>query len=146
MNLDAVNSTGTREVDGSTVYRLGSVTKIFTVLTWLAEVGDEHWFVPITNFVPELRDIQERSRGEGDAIRYTDWDAVTVGALASQMSGIPRDCKSIEAGVRFHRHAGVNYRLTWQGNRFALGRTDAGLWPGLGLCGFPSSRETTRDA
>lgn len=93
MNLDAVNSTGTREVDSSTVYRLGSVTKIFTVLTWLAEAGDQHWFTPITEFVPELKAMQERNRGENDAVRYTDWDAVTVGALASQMSGIPRDCE-----------------------------------------------------
>ena len=91
LNLDAVNSTGTREVGGDSLYRLGSLTKVFTVLTWFVEEGDEYWFAPITRFVPELEGLAERARG--DPVRYVNWEEVTVGALAGQMSGIPRDCE-----------------------------------------------------
>ncbi|CAI4217598.1 unnamed protein product [Parascedosporium putredinis] len=93
MNLDAVNSTGVRDVGPDTVYRLGSLTKVFTVLTWLAEAGDEYWYKPITDFIPELKTMQERNAGEEDPVRYTDWDEITIGALASQMAGIPKDCE-----------------------------------------------------
>ncbi|KAL2105291.1 hypothetical protein VUR80DRAFT_8611 [Thermomyces stellatus] len=91
LNLDEVNSTGTREVGPDSVYRLGSLTKIFTVLTWFVEAGDEYWHAPITRFVPELQGFGERARE--DPVRYVDWDAVTIGALAGQMAGIPRDCE-----------------------------------------------------
>lgn len=91
LNLEEVNSTGTREVGGDSVYRLGSLTKIFTVLTWFVEAGDEYWFAPITRFVPELQGLGENART--DPVRYIDWEAVTIGALAGQMAGIPRDCK-----------------------------------------------------
>lgn len=88
LNLDAVNSSGTREVDGNSVYRLGSLTKIFTVLTWFVEAGDEYWYAPITRFVPELQGLEG-----GDPVRFVEWEEVTVGALAGQMAGIPRDCE-----------------------------------------------------
>lgn len=94
LNLDAVNSTGTREVGGDSVYRLGSLTKIFTVLTWLVDAGDELWHAPITRFIPELAAAAERQAAEGrNPVRFVNWEVVTVGALAGQMSGIPRDCE-----------------------------------------------------
>jgi CubicO group peptidase (beta-lactamase class C family) len=92
-NLEDVNENGTTKIDTNTVFRLGSLTKIFTVLTWLVEDGDKNWFTPITEFLPELREIQARTAPEKDPVRYVNWDEVTVGALAGQMSGIPRDCK-----------------------------------------------------
>lgn len=91
LNLEEVESVGTREVGGDSVYRLGSLTKIFTVLTWFVEAGDEHWHEPITRFVPELQGLGERARE--DPVRYVDWEAITIGALAGQMAGIPRDCE-----------------------------------------------------
>ncbi|KAJ4293524.1 hypothetical protein N0V90_008807 [Kalmusia sp. IMI 367209] len=86
------NTTGVRKVDGDTVYRLGSVTKVFTVLTFLAEAGDVHWNTPITKFIPELAKFVGRSTQPGfDPVRETDWDDITIGALASQVSGLGRD-------------------------------------------------------
>ena len=89
-NLATLNSTGVKQVDGNTVYRLGSVTKVFTVLTYLAQVGDTTWNDPITKYVPELVDLAVN--GSGNSIYSPDWDSITLGALASQTSGLIRDC------------------------------------------------------
>jgi CubicO group peptidase (beta-lactamase class C family) len=83
-----------RSVDGDTVYRLGRVSKVYTVLAFLAEARDVHWNSPITNFVPELAKLSKNgSSGEFDSVRQTAWDDITIGALASQVSGVGRDCK-----------------------------------------------------
>lgn len=88
------NTTGVKKVDGDTVYRLGSVSKVLTVLTFLAEAGDVYWNTPVTKFIPELAKFVGRSSQPGfDPVRETDWDDITIGALASQVSGLGRDCK-----------------------------------------------------
>ncbi|KAI6366485.1 hypothetical protein MCOR25_005132 [Pyricularia grisea] len=87
------NNPGVKHVNGDTVYRIGSLTKIFTVYTWLVEAGDKDWSTPITRFVPELAKIAKETADEvkRDPIRKTNWDEITVGALASQLAGIIRD-------------------------------------------------------
>ncbi|KAH7413897.1 beta-lactamase/transpeptidase-like protein [Phaeosphaeria sp. MPI-PUGE-AT-0046c] len=86
------NTTGVRSVDGNTVYRLGSVSKVFAVLSFLAEVGDVAWNQPITKYVPELAKHSGRgSSADFDRVRETDWDEITIGALAAQVSGLGRD-------------------------------------------------------
>ncbi|KAF1952137.1 beta-lactamase/transpeptidase-like protein [Byssothecium circinans] len=85
------NTTGVTSVDGDTVYRLGSVSKIYTVLTWLAERGDGEWTQPITKYVPELRGRSAGENASFDGIRSVDWEDVTIGSLASQVSGVGRD-------------------------------------------------------
>jgi hypothetical protein len=93
-NLMKKNTTGVKEINRDTVYRLGSVSKIFTVVAWLAELGDVHWNHPITDFIPELEDIVARAGpGPFNTLRQTAWQDITIGALASQISGIGRDCK-----------------------------------------------------
>lgn len=85
---------GVKEVGPNTVYRIGSVSKIFTVLAFLAEVGDTHWNTPITAFIPELARYSARTSTQPvDDVRRTDWDDITVGALVAQVSGVGRDCK-----------------------------------------------------
>jgi hypothetical protein len=90
-NLPTFNSTGVTKVDGNSVYRLGSLTKLFTIYTFLINDGDIHWNTPITQYVPELRTIAA-SRG-GDATTKVSWTDITVGALASHMAGIAADSK-----------------------------------------------------
>ncbi|KAM0818246.1 putative Beta-lactamase family protein-like protein [Seiridium cardinale] len=80
---------GVTTVDDKTVFRLGSLTKVFTVYNFLLNAGDEMWNSPITKYVPELAALANRS--SSDPVLYTAWDDVTIGALATQMSGIPRD-------------------------------------------------------
>jgi hypothetical protein len=88
------NTTGVKQVDRDTVYRLGSVSKAFTVLAFLAEVGDVHWNQPITKYIPELAKLSDRpASADFDSVRETDWDDITIGALASQVSGLGRDCE-----------------------------------------------------
>lgn len=88
------NTTGVKKVDGDTVYRLGSVTKVFTVLTWLAELGDVHWNQPITKYIPELTQFPGDSTASGfDSVKNTAWEDITIGSLASQVSGLGRDCE-----------------------------------------------------
>ncbi|KAI1134099.1 beta-lactamase/transpeptidase-like protein [Hypoxylon sp. FL0543] len=89
-NLESLNSTGVKKVDGDTVYRLGSVTKIFTILTFLAEVGDTMWNEPITKYVPEIAAMVSGA-DNSHSISTPDWESITIGSLASQMSGLVRD-------------------------------------------------------
>jgi CubicO group peptidase (beta-lactamase class C family) len=91
-NLRA-NTPGVTHVDGDTVFRLGSVSKILTVVAWLAELGDLHWNQPVTDFIPELANISAQDAKQPfDSVRKTSWKDITIGALASQVSGIGRDC------------------------------------------------------
>lgn len=89
------DTVGVVNVDGNTVYRLGSVSKVFTVLAFLAQAGDIHWNQPITQFVPELAKFAGQTTSNNfDSVRDTPWDDVTIGSLASQVSGLGRDCKA----------------------------------------------------
>lgn len=87
------NTTGVKKVDADTVYRLGSVTKIFTVLAFLAEVGDKYFNHPIGDFVPEIAELKKQQPDPNDKIRTTDWDDITIISLMTQMSGLERDRK-----------------------------------------------------
>ncbi|KAL6706258.1 hypothetical protein ACN47E_005993 [Coniothyrium glycines] len=83
---------GVSRVDGNTIYRLGSVSKVLTVLAFLAELGDVHWNQPITKVIPEIARLAGRSTSSTfDVVRETAWDDVTIGSLAAQVSGLGRD-------------------------------------------------------
>ncbi|KAM0270868.1 hypothetical protein ACHAQH_009294 [Verticillium albo-atrum] len=71
------NDTGVDEVNGETIYRIGSVTKVFTVLSLLLEDG-LNLDLPVWQFVSEL---------EGVA-KYKD---TTLRMLASQLAGVNKD-------------------------------------------------------
>ena len=82
---------GTNKVDGNTIYRMASVTKAFTVLAGLLELNSTHWDRPITDFVPTLANYTQNNPGEDDPTHITEWDKVTLSALAAQIAGVPRD-------------------------------------------------------
>ncbi|KAI0538043.1 beta-lactamase/transpeptidase-like protein [Xylaria digitata] len=85
--LAKLNTTGVKTVDENTVFRLGSLTKIYTIYLFLITAGDKLWNEPITKYVPELRALENNS----DPVVNTAWEKVTIGGLATQMTGIPRD-------------------------------------------------------
>lgn len=91
-NLAQLNTTGAKRVDGDTVYRIGSVTKIFTLLTFLATVGDGIMNDPITKYLPDIAELA-RNSSTASNIFTPDWEEITVGSLATQMSGLIRDCE-----------------------------------------------------
>ncbi|KAI0598421.1 beta-lactamase/transpeptidase-like protein [Biscogniauxia sp. FL1348] len=89
MNLLSADNPGVKSVDGDTIYRLGSLTKIFTIVTFLAEVGDAYWNTPVTRYVPELDLLA--GKAQYDPVMNVAWDEITLGNLASHMAGIVRD-------------------------------------------------------
>jgi Beta-lactamase len=82
--------TGVKNVDGDSVYRLGSISKLLTIYAILMELGDGHWNDPITRYVPELKQAQS-NYSASSAIDSVQWEEVTLGELASHMAGITRD-------------------------------------------------------
>jgi hypothetical protein len=91
---DPASKRGAQEVDASTVYRLGSVSKLFTVLgaLKLAEDGVLSMNDPVGWWIPELsgRDNDPESEDELDRI---EWEDVTVEAVAAHLSGIGGDSR-----------------------------------------------------
>lgn len=90
-NLAKLNTTGVKTVNENTVFRLGSLTKIHTIYLFLINAGDKIWNQPITKYVPELQALANRS----DPVADTAWGKVTIGGLATQMTGVPRDCRRL---------------------------------------------------
>ncbi|KAK0619543.1 beta-lactamase/transpeptidase-like protein [Immersiella caudata] len=88
-SLATSNNTGVKKITGDTVYRIGSISKIYTVLTFLASVGDGIWNDPITKYLPEIAEFAKEPIESN--IYGTDWESITVGSLASQTSGLMRD-------------------------------------------------------
>lgn len=80
--------TGKTPVDGDTIFRIASTSKMLTVYALLIKCGFQCFEHPISRYVPELANLIST-----DSTEHVDWDEVTVGALASQLSGIGRDCK-----------------------------------------------------
>lgn len=90
--LVAQHTTGVQTVDSSSAFRIGSISKLYTTFIYLVAAGDKTWNEPITKFVPELAAFAERNSQSLDqnAINIVDWSSITVGALASQLAGVPR--------------------------------------------------------
>jgi hypothetical protein len=72
----------------NTKFPLGDVSMVFTVYAWLAKMG-EQWETPITKYLPELANVKGSLK--------VAWDEVTIGALAGQVSGLSRECKSVKS-------------------------------------------------
>lgn len=76
------------KLDGDTLYRVGSVTKILSAYAALSKLRNEHWSQPIINFIPELED-----KTEGDPVHNFNWSSITLANLVNHMGGLPHDCK-----------------------------------------------------
>lgn len=79
------------KVDSNSIYRTGSAGKVYTVYLFLLENGFHYWNEPVTKYVPELAAVAHKAKE--DPIANVDWELVTLGMLASQMSDIAKDCK-----------------------------------------------------
>lgn len=75
-------------LNDDTIYRIGSLSKLFTVYTLLAKTGFTDFNQPITKYIPELAAADTNS-----TLNEAQWSDITVEALASQLAGITRDCK-----------------------------------------------------
>ena len=72
-------------VSGSTSFRVASISKVFTVLAILVQekAGRLNIKDSISKYIPEL------NYGPNNGIQ---WDKISIESLASQLSGIPREC------------------------------------------------------
>ncbi|KAG5806772.1 hypothetical protein H9Q74_011428 [Fusarium xylarioides] len=73
----------------NTVFRVGSVSKLLTVYTLLAEVGMKRMNDPVTKWVPELAHAARKNKG--DPTGKVQWDEVTIGQLSGHLAGISRN-------------------------------------------------------
>lgn len=81
---------GTNSVDGDSIYRMASVTKLFTVFAAMREFTDQDWDRPLTHVVPGLADLGGETNDD-DPVYRIEWDKITPRALAAQIGGVPRD-------------------------------------------------------
>lgn len=80
----------TAKVDADTVYRIGSLSKVFNVLSVL-RLGKVRWDDYVVDYLPELLELEGEQGEEVDDITTPRWREITIGALASHMSGISTD-------------------------------------------------------
>ncbi|TLD05218.1 uncharacterized protein PgNI_09994 [Pyricularia grisea] len=96
---------GVSQVDRDSVFRIASVSKVFSVWSFLLEVGDAHFNDPITRYVPELATIANESTTTNevvyDDIDHVRWEEVTLGQLAGQLAGIPRDPAQTDLSAQY---------------------------------------------
>ncbi|KAI1748962.1 beta-lactamase/transpeptidase-like protein [Xylaria castorea] len=86
---------GVSKVDSNSIFRIGSVSKVFSVWSFLIEVGDKYFNDPITKYIPELANLTYNGGSDQQEV-YNDidhvrWEEVTLGQLASHAAGILRD-------------------------------------------------------
>ncbi|KAJ3532836.1 hypothetical protein NM208_g8259 [Fusarium decemcellulare] len=82
--IGGLNTSGVATIDEETVYRASSISKLLPILALLRlGISLED---PITKYLPELRSIQIQE--SPSPITAVDWDHITIGSLASHMSGI----------------------------------------------------------
>jgi hypothetical protein len=92
---------GVQKVDGDSVFRIGSISKLITVYMVLVELGSKMWDVKIPDVVPELKDW-DRAAWEKDPVYHVNWDEVTLGSLTDHLSGIATSGKTkITPSCRF---------------------------------------------
>ena len=77
---------GAVEVNGNSAYRIASITKTFTTLGILQQhaAGNLNLDESVDTYLTELKGPQSGS---------IPWKAISLRSLASQLSGLPRDCE-----------------------------------------------------
>ena len=107
----APSNISVKTVNKDSIFRVGSLTKVFTVWSFLIEIGDEHFNDPITKYVPELAGKSGKTSDKDctnepyDDISTVQWEDVTLGELASYAAGITRDCMKYIISVTPHLDA-----------------------------------------
>ncbi|KAL4746355.1 hypothetical protein BDW72DRAFT_210498 [Aspergillus terricola var. indicus] len=84
------NTLGVNRIDGDTVFRIGSCSKIWTVLLLLMETGEELFHEPVRKYFPEVENAIEDLDGDLNEVDEVRWKDVTIGDLVSQMAGLER--------------------------------------------------------
>ena len=87
------NILGVNRIDGDTVFRIGSCSKIWTVLLLLMETGEALFHEPVWKYFPEVEHAIKELDGGLNEIDHVHWEDVTIGDLVSQTAGLERSCQ-----------------------------------------------------
>lgn len=82
---------GAKQVNSDSVYRIGSLTKLFAAYTSLIAAGDVVWRDPVTKYIPELAKANQIYNASENPIDHVAWSDVTLGDLAAHTAGIGRE-------------------------------------------------------
>ncbi|KAJ8122621.1 hypothetical protein ONZ43_g1230 [Nemania bipapillata] len=80
---------GVPKVDSNSIFRIGSVSKVFSVWSFLIEVGDEHFNDPITKYVPELANLTRIATFNDLAAGLDPIQALALGLPTLQSTDVP---------------------------------------------------------
>ncbi|KAK4870333.1 hypothetical protein LT330_005387 [Penicillium expansum] len=83
---NGLSPNGTNSVGPDTVFRIGSISKLFTVYQLLLHGGHDLLNEPISRYLDDLP--ADNGYNTSPTVK---WDEIEVGALAGQMGGILRD-------------------------------------------------------
>jgi CubicO group peptidase (beta-lactamase class C family) len=79
----ALDSSSTaRVLNDETIFRTGSVSKLYTAYAIIVQAGIEVLDHPVTRYLPELA-----GNSREDSLTKIIWEHVTVGALAAHQGG-----------------------------------------------------------
>ncbi|KAI1420854.1 beta-lactamase/transpeptidase-like protein [Xylaria sp. FL1777] len=87
------SSFGVTKVDGNSIYRVASMTKVISVYAGLLLLDPNDWHKPLTDIFPEIASLPK-----DDPVHHIQWDTITPFSLASQISGIPANARPFDAG------------------------------------------------
>lgn len=82
-----LNQSGTSAVTLDTIYRIASVSKLYTVLAVLQLNDKIDMSAPITQYVPQLAQLQ-MAQAQVNNVTTVNWTEITVDALASHLAGL----------------------------------------------------------
>ncbi|TGJ84779.1 hypothetical protein E0Z10_g3971 [Xylaria hypoxylon] len=87
------SSFGVNKVDGNSIYRVASMTKVVTVYAGLLLLNPSDWHKPLTDIFPEIASLPK-----DDPVHHIQWDTITPFSLSSQISGVPANARPFDAG------------------------------------------------
>ncbi|KAI4192993.1 MAG: hypothetical protein LQ350_008509 [Teloschistes chrysophthalmus] len=87
----ANSSFAATKVDGNSIYRVASITKLITAFAGMIQLDDADWDRPITEFVASLALYARTHPGADDPVNTIQWEQVTLAALSAHLAGTPRD-------------------------------------------------------
>ncbi|KAL1851545.1 hypothetical protein Plec18170_006364 [Paecilomyces lecythidis] len=83
-------SIGTKKVDGDSIYRTASISKLITTYAGMIELDENDWNIPLSDIYPAFKNLERKTKDDFDAVQYTQWDRITIGDIAAQLGGISR--------------------------------------------------------
>lgn len=81
---------GTKAIDESTIFRVGSLSKLFPALAAL-QINSIHMDDLVLKYIPELKNAVIAGSAES-----TPWEDITIDSLMTHLSGLPTDSKFLD--------------------------------------------------